>query len=211
VLERFPNALLVLAPRHPERFPAVAELLNGSGLPFCRRSLWNGNDRLAGRIFLLDSIGELASIYQLASVAFVGGSLVPRGGHNILEPAQAGAAVLTGPHTENFRDIVSVFRQAEAVRIIDAAEVSPVLLELLTNQEERMALARRAQEIVHSQSGATLRTLEAIESLLSPQSHPSAKEEALRSSETALGIQTQARPDANTASRSEPQSESPLE
>jgi 3-deoxy-D-manno-octulosonic-acid transferase len=167
VLDKFPRALLVLAPRHPERFALVADLLNASGLHFCRRSLWNGGDPLAGTVFLLDSIGELASIYQLATVAFVGGSLVPRGGHNILEPAQAGAAVLTGPHTENFRDIVSIFRRAEAVRIVDAAEVSPILLELLTNQEARAALARKAQEIVHSQSGATLRTLDAIGGLLS--------------------------------------------
>jgi 3-deoxy-D-manno-octulosonic-acid transferase len=204
VLEDFPKAVLVLAPRHPERFPQVAELLNSSGLRFCRRSLWDGSSVLAGGVFLLDSIGELASLYQLAKVAFVGGSLAPRGGHNILEPAQAGAAVLTGRHTENFRDMISIFQQAEAVRVVDAVEVSPVLLELLRNEGVRRALARRAQEIVHSQSGATARTLEAVEALLSPHSPPSGEDRgALHSSETGLGAHSEVRTEGQSEARSE--------
>ncbi len=173
VLARFPRAVVVLAPRHPERFAAVAGLLNESGPRFFRRSLWNGREALGGSVFLLDSIGELASMYQLASVAFVGGSLAPRGGgHNILEPAQAGAAVLTGPYTENFRDIVRIFRQAGAVRVVDSAEFAPVLLHLLENEGARAELAERAQRIVHSQLGTTARTLEAVEALLSRHSPP---------------------------------------
>jgi 3-deoxy-D-manno-octulosonic-acid transferase len=168
VLERFTSAVVVLAPRHPERFTPVGELLRSSGLRWQRRSKWDGSDPLAGSVLLLDSIGELASLYELASVAFVGGSLVPRGGHNILEPAQAGAAVLTGPHTENFREMVSIFVQRGAVRIVEAREVEPVLTELLANPGARAELAQRAQAIVRAQSGATARTLEAIGALLRP-------------------------------------------
>ena len=115
VLARFPQALMILAPRHPERWSVVAELLEGSGLKYWRRSKWQpGGEKLGAGVFLLDSIGELASVYALAQLAFVGGSLVPRGGHNILEPAQHGVAILVGPHTENFREIVSLFINAGA-------------------------------------------------------------------------------------------------
>lgn len=89
VLVAHPRAAMILAPRHPERFDAVATLLTQMGIPFWRRSLWNGEPITAG-VFLVDTIGELAALYALADVAFVGGSLVPRGGHNILEPAQHG-------------------------------------------------------------------------------------------------------------------------
>ena len=81
------------------------------GIRFWRRSLWNG-EAIAGGVFLVDTIGELAALYALADVAFVGGSLVPRGGHNIIEPAQHGVPILVGNHTENFRDIVGLFQDA---------------------------------------------------------------------------------------------------
>ena len=105
VLARYPGSVMLLAPRHPERFDEVNNLLQQSGLPFHKRSTWNG-EQLSGGVLVIDSIGELASLYALADIAFVGGSLVPRGGHSILEPAQHGVAILTGPHTENFRDII---------------------------------------------------------------------------------------------------------
>src|SRR6185437_12759162 len=117
VLARNPAAVMLLAPRHPERFQQVADQLKQSGLKFFKRSNWNG-ESLAGGVLLIDSIGELASLYALADVAFVGGSLVPRGGHSILEPAQYGVAILVGPHTENFRDIIELFRSQDAVRIV---------------------------------------------------------------------------------------------
>jgi len=166
VLERFPRAVLILAPRHPERFSTVADLLVHSGLHLVRRSHWDGIQSLSGRVFLLDSIGELASIYQFASAAFVGGSLVPHGGHNILEPAQAGAAVLTGPSTENFRDIIRIFRQGNAVRIVEPGQVAPAMIELLSQESLRSQMTARAREILRSQSGATARTLDAIQTLL---------------------------------------------
>ncbi len=165
LLVQHPRAVMMLAPRHPERFPAVAALLEQLSMRFCRRSLWNG-EPLAGGVFLVDTIGELAALYALAEIAFVGGSLVPRGGHNIIEPAQHGAAIVVGNHTENFRDIVALFRSRDAVRIVGPAELPLVLLELLANDEERKALGRRAADTMRLQIGATARTAGGLQELL---------------------------------------------
>jgi 3-deoxy-D-manno-octulosonic-acid transferase len=161
----YPDAVMILAPRHPERFDEVAQLLERLDVPFQRRSLWNG-EAFAGGVFLVDSIGELASLYALADIAFVGGSLVPRGGHNILEPAQHGVPIVVGNHTENFRDIIWLFRQNDAVRIVGPAELPLVLMDLLANVEERDGLGKRAAETLKTQTGATERTLQALEKLL---------------------------------------------
>lgn len=163
-----PHATMILAPRHPERFDTVANLIEQMGISFCRRSLWAG-ESLAGGVLLVDTIGELAALYALADVAFVGGSLVPRGGHNIIEPAQHGVAIVTGNHTENFRDIVWLFQSRDAVRIVGVSELPLTLMHLVDNAPERMALGRRAKETILSQMGATTHTLEALKSLL-PQS-----------------------------------------
>jgi 3-deoxy-D-manno-octulosonic-acid transferase len=160
-----PRAVMILAPRHPERFDEVAILIQQLAIPFVRRSRWQGQP-LAGGVLLVDSIGELAALYALADVAFVGGSLVSRGGHNIIEPAQYGVAIVTGNHTENFRDIVSLFRSRDAVRIVGLAELPLTLMQLLANDAEREVLGHRAKEIIQSQSGATTRTIEALEELL---------------------------------------------
>src|SRR6202030_1555289 len=103
----------------------VAILVRQLGIPSFRRSQWQG-EALAGGVLLIDNIGELASLYALADVAFVGGSLVPRGGHNIIEPAQHGVAIMVGTHTENFRDIVSLFESEDAVRVLRAGEFTSV-------------------------------------------------------------------------------------
>ena len=166
-----PRAVMILAPRHPERFDSVAILLQQLDIPFQRRSRWQG-EPLAGGVFLVDTIGELAALYGLADVAFVGGSLVPRGGHNIIEPAQHGVAIVTGNHTENFRDIVGLFRSRDAVRIVGIAELPLTLMQLLENDAERRALGRRAKETMQSQMGATARTLEALKALLAEQGDP---------------------------------------
>jgi 3-deoxy-D-manno-octulosonic-acid transferase len=160
-----PRAVMILAPRHPERFEEVAALLDQSGVPFKRRTQWSG-ETLAGGVLLVDSIGELSSLYALADVAFVGGSLVPRGGHNIIEPALHGAAIVVGKHTENFRDIVALFRSRDAVRVVSPSEFTPVLIQLLADDSKRGALGRRAAETVRSQTGATERTLAALQTLL---------------------------------------------
>jgi 3-deoxy-D-manno-octulosonic-acid transferase len=165
LLVQNPRAVMILAPRHPERFLAVATLLEQMSIRFCRRSLWRG-EPLTGGVLLLDTIGELAALYALADIAFVGGSLVPRGGHNIIEPAQHGVAIVVGNHTENFRDMVSLFQSRDAVRIVGPAELPLVLLELLANDAERIALGQRAAETMRTQIGATARTADELEALL---------------------------------------------
>ena len=160
-----PRAVMILAPRHPERFPVVASLLESLGVRFWRRSLWNG-EPIGGGVILLDTIGELAAIYGLADIAFVGGSLVPRGGHNIIEPARHGVAIIVGNHTENFRDIIWLFQTHNAVRIVGPAELPLVLMELISNESERLAMGRRALDTLHEQAGATTKTLAALEPLL---------------------------------------------
>src|SRR5437899_12207301 len=104
---------MILAPRHPERFEKIAELLQHLGIRFWRRSLWNG-DPVYGGVFLLDTIGELASTYALADVAFVGGSLVPKGGHNIIEPAQHGVPIIEGNPPDDFSDSVHLSQLRDA-------------------------------------------------------------------------------------------------
>lgn len=165
VLASHPMAVMILAPRRPERFEEVAGLLQQLGIRFWRRSSWSGEPIVSG-VFLVDTIGELASLYALADVAFVGGSLVPRGGHNIIEPAQYGVPIMVGNHTENFRDIISLFQSHDAVRIVGPAEFPLVLMHLLADESERVALGRRGAETLRSQMGATEKTLRALEQLL---------------------------------------------
>ena len=122
-------------------------------------------------MLLLDTIGELAAVYSLATVALVGGSLVPRGGHNILEPAQFGIPIVVGPHTENFRDIISLFGERQALLQLQpeetgAAALTRVLLDLLQDDLKRAGLAAAALQAVQAQQGATARTLEALKPFL---------------------------------------------
>jgi 3-deoxy-D-manno-octulosonic-acid transferase len=169
VLSSFPATVMLLAPRHPQRFEYVAELLGRSSVAFRRRSEWNG-EPLRGGVLLVDSIGELSGLYALADIAFVGGSLVPRGGHNIIEPAQHGVAIVVGPHTENFRDIVSLFQSRDAVRVVDAEKLPVEFLRLLQNDSERAALGQRAAETLRSQQGATEFALARLRGLLAESS-----------------------------------------
>jgi 3-deoxy-D-manno-octulosonic-acid transferase len=177
IRDRYPQTMLVLAPRHPERFDAVAALIVSSRLPFQRRSQIprNPNDgssgapagsSMVGGILLLDSIGELASMYELADLAFIGGSLVPKGGHNVLEPAYYGAPIMVGPYTENFRDIVDTFLRADALRVTSEQSLAQDMLALIENYAERERLGRNAREVMRLQQGATRRTAEALLGLL---------------------------------------------
>jgi 3-deoxy-D-manno-octulosonic-acid transferase len=167
-----PDATMIIAPRHPQRFQQVADLVQSLGIPFWKRSLWSGED-LSGAVLLLDTIGELSSVYSIANVAFVGGSLVEYGGHNILEPAQHGVPTVIGPHYANFRDMVNLFRRTDAIRIVGLAELPLCLLDLLSNESERVALGRRGLETLRRQRGATERTFEDLQGLL-PSSHSKA-------------------------------------
>ena len=170
VLADFPQALIILAPRHPERFDAVADLLRSSALSFWRRSAWTGTPLTHG-VLLLDTIGELASVYSLAEIAFVGGSLVPRGGHNILEAAHFGKPILIGPHYENFRDIVRAFLARDAVQVMSAEQLTPAVLHLLHAPHEATRLGSRAFSVVEQGRGSTQRTVEVLRDLLEHSSH----------------------------------------
>ena len=119
----------------------------------------------------MDTIGELASTYALADIAFVGGSLAPKGGHNILEAAQHGVATVVGPHTENFREMVALFRQAGALVVATDTDLPQALLNLLADETRRRGLGSRAREILRDNAGATARTIAALEKLLPAQSY----------------------------------------
>jgi 3-deoxy-D-manno-octulosonic-acid transferase len=175
-----PNALLVLAPRKPERFEAAAEFIHESRRKFIRRSELvltghaqgtaagsNGSISRDVTVILLDSIGELASVYRLADGAFVGGSLVPSGGHNILEPAAFGKIPVFGPSMENFADIASRFVAADAAIQVESPEDAGVAwIELLRNPERCRKMGENAKHLVDSSRGATDRALVEIAKLL---------------------------------------------
>jgi len=169
-----PNLAMVLALRHPERFEWVAGLLERSGVRWIRRSAWKAaapdpqNPILPGEIVLLDTIGELASVYSVAAVAFVGGSLIPAGGHNPLEPAQFGVPIVMGPHYANFRAITEDLRAHEALQIAAAEDLAQVLGVLLGNPELAREMGARARQVFEQQAGATGRTMEALRQILAP-------------------------------------------
>ena len=172
LLEADSQLALILAPRHPERFDAVAAMLAQSGVPWVRRSAWSGkpDESLeplrAGQFVLLGTIGELASVYSLAGVAFVGGSLVPAGGHNPLEPAQFAVPIVMGSYYENFRAIIDDLRAHEAIRIVTKEDFVQVLVDLLTDPTA-FAMGERARQVFEQQAGATARCVEALRELLS--------------------------------------------
>ena len=136
-------------------------------MKFWRRTQWGG-EPLNGGVLLVDSIGELANLYSLADLAIVGGSFVPAGGHNILEPAQHGVPIIVGPHTENFRDIVGLFRSNDAVRVVSANELTETILKLIGDKNEREAFGHRALQTLQSHQDATAITLQKLKALLSP-------------------------------------------
>jgi 3-deoxy-D-manno-octulosonic-acid transferase len=168
VREDTPDCVMILAPRHPERFGRVAQMLKMREVLSVRRSNWMKRPAKIkpGTVVLLDSIGELASVYSLASVAFVGGSLVPAGGHNPLEPAQFAIPVVMGMHYANFRAIIDTLLYAEALKLATNETLVPILKNLLTDEESANALGVRALEVFHHQAGATGRAITALLSLL---------------------------------------------
>ena len=179
IWEAVPDAVLVVAPRHPERFGRAwsvleecgvvhaTELVAGKKLQALEESRWQQGQRrrTAGRTtsVLLDTIGDLAAVYRLADVAFVGGSLVARGGHNPLEPAQFGVPVVMGSHFENFRDVVEKMQAADGIRIVqDEEDLQATLIELLQNAATARALGERGRQVFEREQGATARSLAAL-------------------------------------------------
>ncbi len=173
LLQADPQLAMVLAPRHPERFAAVAALLEKSGFAWVKRSdlrsIPEGSLKplKPGTIVLLDTIGELASVYSLALLAFVGGSLVPAGGHNPLEPAQFGVPIVIGPHFANFRAITEDLLAHQAIRIAAKDELAATLIGLLRDPKAAKAMGNCARQVFEQQAGATDRCVEAIKELLS--------------------------------------------
>lgn len=160
-----PRLRLVLVPRHPERFEAVAEMLASSGVECQRRSALSVENS-APRVLLVDTVGELGAWWGTAAMAFVGGSFGPRGGQNMIEPAAYGAAVSFGPNTRNFRDIVAALVAADgAVVVRNAEELTGFIARCLDDPAWAAALGANAQALVRSQLGATERTLRLLESL----------------------------------------------
>ncbi len=181
------GARLIIAPRKPERFDEVAALIEGSGLSWARRTNPPKLSDADASVILLDTIGELPSTYSLATVVFVGGSIVDRGGHNVLEPAAHGVAVVTGAHTHNFHAIVDLLNQANAIVQLPPVEgaeavtaLTDALRRLLIDPEWRAQLGFRAKELVNANQGAAERTMKLIAPLFSaPSSSGSASDSLL--------------------------------
>jgi 3-deoxy-D-manno-octulosonic-acid transferase len=163
------NALLVLAARHPERFDEVERLCRHEGLTVIRRSELPIDAEPRADAVVLDTIGELALLYQIATVVFVGGSLVPAGGHNILEPALYGKPVVFGPHMQNFGEIAEMFlTNGAAIQVRTAGELEETMLSLIGDPVRRARVGAAARALVESNRGARDRTLVVIRDLLPP-------------------------------------------
>jgi len=161
---------LLIAPRHPERFDEVADLVERSNLKLARRSACAHGCAIPADadVILLDSVGELASAYRYASIAFVGGSLVPRGGHNVIEPAAFGKPIIVGPHTANFRQVIADFVSAEALvqlrvnRREEGQALGDALVGLLSDDRRARSMGERGVALLKASRGATDCTLNAI-------------------------------------------------
>lgn len=170
-----PTLLLIVAPRKPERFDFVAGLLRAAGISFQRRSEGGDASLTLPCVLLLDSIGELASVFPLADVVFMGGTLARRGGHNLLEPAACGCAIISGPHLENFASMATEFREHQALyEIASADELAGAVQTLLGDRQLRERLGSRAAELASRHRGVTRRAAAEIlrwQDLVLPSGH----------------------------------------
>jgi 3-deoxy-D-manno-octulosonic-acid transferase len=164
-----PTAMLIIAPRRPERFDEVVGLARAEGLRVARRSELTVDAEPQADVVILDTIGELAHLFQVATAVFVGGSLVDHGGHNILEPAVHGKAIVFGPHMQNFAEIATTFVQhGAAVQVASPAGLSQVWVRLVGDPTERTRLGAAARSLVETNRGAKPRTLAVVAQLLPP-------------------------------------------
>ena len=168
VLGAVPRALLVIAPRHPDRFDQVAMLVKERGFEALRATTFSRTKVTVkpGGILLLDTIGDLATLYGLGTVAVVGGSLVHGGGHNPLEPARFGVPVVMGPSYENFREIVEAMRAKDGILIVKPGDLAEKLTEMLQDPEKALALGARGRAVSAAQAGASAKTAAALLKLL---------------------------------------------
>jgi 3-deoxy-D-manno-octulosonic-acid transferase len=164
-----PTALLIIAPRKPERFAETEALARAEGYRVRRRTELAIDAEPHADVVVLDTIGELAQLFPAATVVFVGGSLVDQGGHNILEPAVHGKPIVFGPHMENFAEIAEIFvRQQAAVQVADPAGLSHAIVRLAGDPVERARLGAAARALVEANRGAKLRTMRVLLDLLPP-------------------------------------------
>jgi 3-deoxy-D-manno-octulosonic-acid transferase len=166
VRQRFPDALLVLIPRHPERFAAVRGLLHKDGYRFVARTdgLRCTQDT---EVFLVDTMGEVSIFFAAANVAFIGGSLVPVGGHNLLEPAALGLPVITGPHLFNTQEIADIFEAMGAsVTVNNAGQLAAAVADLFADTATASDIGNRGRKIVQQNRGSLDRLLELLEPLI---------------------------------------------
>lgn len=165
--ERVPDLGLVIAPRHPERFAGVPRLAEAAGLACVRRSALQPGAWRNGDVLLLDTLGELAQVYALATVAFVGGSLMPAGGHNVLEAAVAGKPIVVGPHMENFQEIADeLLGEGALVQLRGPEELADCLTGLLADEPRRRLLGERARATIERNRGACARTVDGLARLV---------------------------------------------
>ncbi len=169
----FPSLVLLMAPRHIERVTQVEEMIRANGLPVWRRSLMgraSASLRVSGpRVILLDTRGELATVYRFATVAFVGGSLVPVGGHNLLEPAVWGKPVFFGPYTDHCAEVAGLLLQAGGGRqVSDVTQLVAAMSELLRDRTRLQFVGDAARAMVRDNQGALQRSLEVVEAFLAP-------------------------------------------
>jgi 3-deoxy-D-manno-octulosonic-acid transferase len=163
------NALLIIAPRKPQRFEDVERLARRAGWNVARRSELRVDAEPRHDVVVLDTIGELAQLYQVATAVFVGGSLVDSGGHNILEPAVFGKPIVFGPYMQNFAEIARTFLDnGAAIQVRNGRELEPALVDLLGDPVRRARLGAAARALVEANRGARTKTLAAIAQLLPP-------------------------------------------
>src|SRR4030095_13292887 len=163
------NALLILAARHPERFSEVERLCRQEGLSTVRRSDLPVCDEPKVDAVILDTIGELAQLYQIATAVFVGGSLIPAGGHNILEPAVHGRPVIFGPHMDNFAEIADAFlTKGAAIQVRTDRELEEAVVTLMGDPVRRLRLGAAARALVDENRGSKDKTINVLAELLPP-------------------------------------------
>lgn len=164
-----PSALLIIAPRKPERFGDAEAIVRAEGFRVVRRTALAVDAEPRADVVILDTIGELAHLFQVATVVFVGGSLVDQGGHNILEPAIHGKPIVFGPYMQNFAEIAETFRRSQAaIQVAGPGELADVMARLAADSVERARLGAAARALVEANRGAAPRTLEAIRAVLPP-------------------------------------------
>jgi 3-deoxy-D-manno-octulosonic-acid transferase len=164
--KQYSDLFLIVAPRHPDRFDEVAVLASGFGWNVVRRSALDA-PALEADVMILDTMGELASVYSRADIVFVGGSLATWGGHNLVEPAIVGKPIVFGPHMSNFKEMARLFLEAEAAIQVNGREkLTGALEELMRSPERRVMLGQNARELVRANRGAGLRTVEIAHRLM---------------------------------------------